>query len=92
MGISLISKGVGVVMLQQIRIANWLLEVDIDKTREFYNKGIEVCSCLYCNNFLEACKHLDTSVANLFSKLGIYLLSRDISLTLLQWKMDYGNP
>lgn len=66
MGISVISKGVGVVMLQQIRIANWLLEVDIDKTREFYNKGIEVCSRLYCKNFVKACKHLDISVSNLF--------------------------
>jgi hypothetical protein len=62
---------VGVEMLQQIKIENWLLEVDIDKTREFYNKGIEVCSCLYCNNFVEACKYLDTSVANVFSRLGI---------------------
>jgi len=71
MSISENSKRVGVVMLKQIRIANWLLEVDIDKTREFYNKGINVCSCLDCNNFVEACKHLDTSVANLFNELGI---------------------
>jgi hypothetical protein len=72
MDIREISKGVGcVLMLQQIRIANWLLEVDIDETREFYNKGIEVCSCLYCNNFEEACKHLDSSVATVFRRLGI---------------------
>lgn len=58
-------------MLQQIRLANWIVEVDIDKTREYYKKGIDVCSCLYCNNFVEACKHLDTSVAKLFNELGI---------------------
>lgn len=58
-------------MLQQIIVANWFLEVDIDKTREFYNKCIDVCGCLDCNNFVEACKHLDTYVAKLFSDLGI---------------------
>jgi hypothetical protein len=58
-------------MLQQIRIGNWLLEADIEKTREFYNKGTEICNCLYCNNFVEACKQLDTSVATVFSRLGI---------------------
>jgi hypothetical protein len=58
-------------MPQQIRIANWLLEVDVEKTREFYNKGTEVCKCLYCNNFIEACKQLDTAVASIFISLGI---------------------
>ena len=58
-------------MLQQIKIANWVVEVDISKTREFYNKGISVCNCLECNNFVEACKHLDTSVANFYNNLGI---------------------
>ncbi|PQD97152.1 hypothetical protein CYL18_04570 [Pradoshia eiseniae] len=58
-------------MLQQIKIANWLVEADISKTREFYNKGISVCDCLDCKNFVEACKHLDTSVAIFFNNLGI---------------------
>lgn len=58
-------------MLQQIRIANWLLEVDVEKTREFFNEGTEVCNCLYCNNFVEACKQLDTSVASIFNRIGI---------------------
>ncbi|WP_268921691.1 hypothetical protein [Metabacillus sediminilitoris] len=40
MSISGNPKGVDVLMLQQIRIANWLLEVDIDKTREFYSKDL----------------------------------------------------
>jgi hypothetical protein len=58
-------------MLQQTRIANWLLEVDVEKTREFYNKGTEMCNCLYCNNFVEACKHWDASVASIFNSTGI---------------------
>ena len=59
-------------MLQQIRIGKWLLEVYIDKTREFYNKDTEVCNCLYCKNYVEAYKYLKTSVSDIFNKLGIH--------------------
>lgn len=59
-------------MLQQIRIGKWLLEVYIDKTREFYNKDIDVCNCLYCKNYVEAHKYLKTSVSDIFNKLGIH--------------------
>lgn len=58
-------------MLQQIRIGKWLLEADIDKTREFYNKDIVVCDCLYCINYVESCKYLKTTVSDIFNKLGI---------------------
>ncbi|MGE7941868.1 hypothetical protein ACQKNB_07255 [Lysinibacillus xylanilyticus] len=58
-------------MLQQIRIGKWLLEADIDKTQEFYDKDITVCNCLYCKNYVEACKYLNTSVFDIFNKLGI---------------------
>lgn len=60
-------------MIQQIRIENWLLEVDIDMTQKFYEKEIEVCECLYCRNFIEAIKQLDSSVMTLFSRLGFNL-------------------
>ncbi|GKU80957.1 hypothetical protein [Niallia sp. NCCP-28] len=59
-------------MLKQVKIGNWLLEVDREKTKEFYDKDvIDVCDCLYCNNFVEAIKHLDISVATFFRELGI---------------------
>jgi len=58
-------------MLQQIRIGKWLIETDIEKTREFYKKDITVCTCLYCKNYVEACKYLKTSVLDVFTKLGI---------------------
>ncbi|MHA6252528.1 hypothetical protein [Oceanobacillus sp. CAU 1775] len=58
-------------MLQQIKLANWLLEVDVEKTREFYDKGIDVCDCLDCKNYVEACKQLDASLTFLFNELGI---------------------
>ncbi|MDP4087573.1 MAG: hypothetical protein Q8934_23705 [Bacillota bacterium] len=60
-------------MLKQVRIYKWLLEVDIDKTREFYNKDIEVCHCVYCTNYVKACKHLNTSVSDMLNILGINL-------------------
>lgn len=59
------------IMLQQIRIGKWIIEADIDKTREFYSKDIPVCNCLYCKNYVEACKNLKTSVSDVFTKLGI---------------------
>ncbi|WP_088011329.1 hypothetical protein [Gottfriedia acidiceleris] len=58
-------------MLQQIRIGKWLIEVDIDRTREFYNKDMEVCNCLYCKNYLEAIMYFKTTVTDIFEKLGI---------------------
>lgn len=58
-------------MSQQIKIAKWLLEVDVEKTKAYCEKGIEVCDCLYCNNFVEVTKELDAGVLELFQKLGI---------------------
>lgn len=58
-------------MIQMIKIANWLIEVNVEKTQEFYNKDLDLCNCLYCNNFVAACKHFNASVLDLFRKLGI---------------------
>ncbi|WP_409274703.1 hypothetical protein V1499_06335 [Neobacillus sp. SCS-31] len=58
-------------MLQKIKIEKWLLAADIHKKREFYNTDTTVCNCLYCKNYVEACKHLKTSVSDIFNKLGI---------------------
>lgn len=57
--------------MKQIRLMNWLLEVDVNKTKEFYCKNIELCNCLYCENYMEACKHIDSSVMKVFTTLGI---------------------
>lgn len=58
-------------MPQMIKMANWLIEVNADKTREYYNNNLKVCSCLYCNNFVEASKFFKTSVLDVFRKLAI---------------------
>lgn len=57
--------------MQQIKFGKWLLETDIEKTLEFYNKDLDVCSCLYCKNFVEAANQLTPNVFHVFAKLGI---------------------
>lgn len=49
----------------------WLLEVDVDKTKEFYSKDIAWCDCLYCENFMEASKHINPPIMEVFTALGI---------------------
>lgn len=57
--------------MQKLRIENWLLEVDLKKTSEFYRKDITICNCLYCQNYIKACTRLDSSILNIFNSLGI---------------------
>lgn len=57
--------------MNEIRLVKWLLEVDVEKTREFYKNEIAFCTCLYCENYMEACKYLDLSVMEVFTTLGI---------------------
>ncbi|MBD3109931.1 hypothetical protein IEO70_16450 [Bacillus sp. AGMB 02131] len=59
--------------MQTVQVAQWLLKVDAEKTREFYKnvKSEEVCDCIYCLNFMEASKSLDPAVLQLFRQLGI---------------------
>ncbi|PGM56932.1 hypothetical protein [Bacillus sp. AFS053548] len=61
-------------MLQKIRLGKWLIEVDIDRTREFFNKEMEVCNCLYCKNYLVATEYFKPTVNDIFEKFGINLV------------------
>lgn len=76
--------------MKQIRLLKWLIEVDQDKTKEFYSKDIELCDCLYCENYMEACMHIEPSILELFTAVGInpFLLSQAIYLILAKWKVD----
>lgn len=60
--------------MKKIKLMKWLLEVDVNKTKEFYSKNIELCNCLYCENYMEACKHIDPAIIKLFTMLGINTL------------------
>lgn len=57
--------------MKRISLMKWLLEVDLNKTREFYSKDIELCDCLFCENYMTACMYSDPSVIGLFNVLGI---------------------
>lgn len=57
--------------MKQLSIMKWLLEIEVDKTRAFYSKDIDLCDCLYCENYMEACKHINSSAMEIFTTLGI---------------------
>ncbi|WP_077620299.1 hypothetical protein [Bacillus sinesaloumensis] len=57
--------------MERIHLMKWLLDVDLTKTRDFYSKEIDLCNCLYCQNYYEACKHLESSVMDPFKTLGM---------------------
>lgn len=57
--------------MKQIRLLNWLIEVDVGKTKEFYEKDLELCHCLYCENYMEAVKYVAPSIIEVFTTLGI---------------------
>ena len=58
-------------MFQQIRIYDWLLEIDAEQSRKLSERESEECTCLYCRNFYEASGHLSPSVSDFLAKLGI---------------------
>ena len=57
--------------MKQIRLMNWIINADVNMTKDFYSKDIELCNCLYCENYMEACNHVDSSVMEIFAMLGI---------------------
>lgn len=57
--------------MKQIRLMNWLVEVDVKKTKEFYRGNIELCDCLYCENYMDTCSEIDQTFMEIFAVLGI---------------------
>lgn len=57
--------------MEKIRLMNWLVEVDVNKTNAFYQKDIGICDCLDCENYRQAWKQEDASVIEIFATLGI---------------------
>ncbi|MBR3119020.1 hypothetical protein [Oceanobacillus profundus] len=57
--------------MREISLINWLLEVDVNQTKELYRENVEVCECLYCENYMVMCKHLDSTIIDIFNLLGI---------------------
>jgi hypothetical protein len=57
--------------MKRIRLLNWSLEVDVGKTKEFYKEDIEICHCLYCENYMETIKYVDPLIIEVLMMLGI---------------------
>jgi hypothetical protein len=52
----------------------WEIEVDVDRTKEFYDKYhliTEDCECIYCANYVLACDNFPQDIKGLFGSLGI---------------------
>lgn len=58
-------------MNKKIELLKWMLEINLDKTRDLFCKNIETCHCLYCENYIEASKFFEPAVMEVFHALGI---------------------
>lgn len=60
--------------MEKIKILDWTIEIDREKTIEYY-KSIpyvaELCECEDCLNFEKACKLINDDIKELFNKLGV---------------------
>lgn len=60
--------------MKRITLGAWTVEVDIERTKEFYDKYhfiTEDCECVYCANYVKACDKFPQDIKDLFSSLGI---------------------
>lgn len=57
--------------MQKLQLEKWLLEVDVGRTREYYKQDQELCNCVDCKNYREACTQMDPQITQLFNELGI---------------------
>ncbi|UOE93327.1 hypothetical protein [Alkalihalobacillus sp. LMS39] len=76
--------------MKQTKVGPWTIEVDVDKTKEYYDKYhliTEDCDCDYCANYVLACERFPSKIKDLFNSLGIdprkegevseYMLNKD---------------
>lgn len=57
-----------------IKFGNYLLDIDVEKTKEFYETAETItqgCDCLGCCNYENATHKFPTEVFNLFDKIGV---------------------
>lgn len=58
----------------KIKFGNYLLEIDVDRTREFYqsvDKTVEGCQCSGCRNFEKAVNIFPDEVKQFFDQIGV---------------------
>lgn len=59
--------------MKEVRIEDWLLNIDIGKTEALYQNMTEVCNCLSCQNFRKASRLLDEEVLHFCHILSLDL-------------------
>lgn len=60
--------------MERKRIGDWIVEIDVERTRRFYegyHRITEGCDCLYCKNYAEAAVRFPRPVLEFFQSLGI---------------------
>jgi hypothetical protein len=60
--------------MEQIKVGSWLIEIDVIKTKEFFQKYhliTEDCGCDYCSNYVLTCDSFPKDIMNTFNILGI---------------------
>ena len=59
--------------MKEVRIEEWLLNIDLEKTEAVYETVTEACECLSCQNFRKASLLLDEEVLHFCDVLGLDL-------------------
>lgn len=59
--------------MKEVRIEDWLLNIEVEKTAAMYEDVTEVCDCQYCENFRKASLSLDEEVLHFCHVLGLDL-------------------
>lgn len=60
--------------MKQIRLKNWIIEIDFEKTKTFYDSYhliTDGCDCIYCMNYVQAISHLPFEVLAFFKSFEI---------------------
>jgi hypothetical protein len=59
--------------MKRIQISNWIIDVDVEKTKEYYNRiTVEKgCNCIYCRNYIKCCETFPKEVLEFYKMLGI---------------------
>lgn len=63
----------GEVFMRRIKLSNWIIDIDAEKTKEYYDSITveEGCTCTYCKNYIKACETFSKEVLNFYKMLGI---------------------
>ena len=57
--------------METLNIGNYILQIDREKTLEFYNKNDNTCDCEYCTNYKKVLGSIPKEALEIFGSLGI---------------------